>query len=108
MTDSFAEPLDLADEHEEIRWVDQERDESSGAALHPSCPHQVIAIPRRRQILQERPQHGLGLWPAAGVAFMLVMIGLLAGRFLPRRAFAVGTVLLGCWLIYLFAALSAG
>lgn len=51
---------------------------------------------------------GLGLWPAAGVAFMLVMIGLLAGRFLPRRAFAVSTVLLGSWLIYLFAASSAG
>jgi hypothetical protein len=51
---------------------------------------------------------GLGLWPAAGVAFMLVMIGLLAGRFLPRRAFAVSTVPLGSWLIYLFAASSAG
>jgi hypothetical protein len=51
---------------------------------------------------------GLGLWPAAGVAFMLVMIGLLAGHFLPRRAFAVGTVLLGSWLIYLFAASPAG
>ena len=51
---------------------------------------------------------GLGLWPAAGVAFMLVMIALLASRFLPRRAFAVGTVLLGSWLIYLFAALPAG
>jgi hypothetical protein len=51
---------------------------------------------------------GLGLWPAAGVAFMLVVIALLASRFLPRRAFAVGTVLLGSWLIYLLAALSAG
>ncbi len=51
---------------------------------------------------------GLGLWPAAGVAFMMVTIGLLAGRFLPRWAFAVSTVLLGSWLIYLFAALSAG
>jgi hypothetical protein len=39
---------------------------------------------------------------------MIVMIALLASRFLPRRAFAVGTVLLGSWLIYLFAALSAG
>ena len=28
MNDSFAEPLDLDDEHEVIRWVDQERDES--------------------------------------------------------------------------------
>jgi hypothetical protein len=51
---------------------------------------------------------GLGLWPAAGVAFMIVIIALLASRFLPRRAFAVTTVLLGSWLIYLFAALSAG
>jgi hypothetical protein len=51
---------------------------------------------------------GLGLWPAAGVAFMLVMIGLLAGHFLPRRAFAVSTVLLGSWLIYLITASSAG
>ncbi len=51
---------------------------------------------------------GLALWPAAGVAFMIVIIGLLAGRFLPRRAFAVSTVLLGSWLIYLFAASSAG
>jgi hypothetical protein len=51
---------------------------------------------------------GLGLWPAAGVAFLIVMSGLLAGRFLPRRAFAVSTVLLGSWLIYLFAASSAG
>lgn len=51
---------------------------------------------------------GLGLWPAAGVAFMMVTIGLLAGRFLPRWAFAVSTVLLGSWLIYLLAALSAG
>jgi hypothetical protein len=51
---------------------------------------------------------GLGLWPAAGVAFMIVMIALLASRFLPHRAFAVGTVLLGSWLIYLFAASSAG
>ena len=51
---------------------------------------------------------GLGLWPAAGVAFMMVMIGLLADRFLPRWAFAVSTVLLGSWLIYLFAASSAG
>ncbi len=25
---SFAEPLDLDNEHEVIRWVDQERDES--------------------------------------------------------------------------------
>jgi hypothetical protein len=51
---------------------------------------------------------GLALWPAAGVAFVIVIIGLLAGRFLPRRAFAVTTVLLGSWLIYLFAASSAG
>jgi hypothetical protein len=51
---------------------------------------------------------GLGLWPAAGVAFMIVMIGFLVGRFLPRRAFAVSTVLLGSWLIYLFAASPAG
>ena len=51
---------------------------------------------------------GLGLWPAAGVAFMILMIGPLAGRFLPHRAFAVSTVLLGSWLIYLCAASSAG
>ena len=51
---------------------------------------------------------GLALWPAAGVAFMMVMIGFLADRFLPRRAFAVGTALLGSWLIYLIAASSAG
>jgi hypothetical protein len=51
---------------------------------------------------------GLALWPAAGVAFVLVIIGLLADRFLPRRAFAVGTVLLGSLLIYLSAASSAG
>ena len=28
MNYSFADPLDLDDEHEVIRWVDQERDES--------------------------------------------------------------------------------
>jgi hypothetical protein len=51
---------------------------------------------------------GLRLWPATGAAFMMVIFGLLAGRFLPHRAFAVSTVLLGSWLIYLVAALSAG
>lgn len=51
---------------------------------------------------------GLALWPAAGVAFVIVVIGLLVGRFLPRRAFAVTTVLLGSWLIYDFAASPAG
>jgi hypothetical protein len=51
---------------------------------------------------------GLGLWPAAGVAFMIVVIGFLAGHFLPRWAFAVSTALLGSWLIYLIAAWSAG
>ena len=51
---------------------------------------------------------GLGLWPAAGVAFMMVMFGLLVDRFLPRWAFAVSTVLLGSWLVYLVAASSAG
>jgi hypothetical protein len=51
---------------------------------------------------------GLGLWPAAGVAFVIVLIALLAGRFLPRRAFAASLVLLGSWLIYLLAASSAG
>lgn len=51
---------------------------------------------------------GLGLWPAAGVAFMMVMFGLLVDRFLPRWVFAVSTVLLGSWLVYLVAASSAG
>jgi hypothetical protein len=51
---------------------------------------------------------GLGLWPATGVTFMIVVIGFLAGRFLPRWAFAVGTALLGSWLIYFVAASLAG
>lgn len=50
---------------------------------------------------------GLGLWPAAGVAFMTVVIVLLADRFVPRWAFAVSTVLWGGWVIYLLAASSA-
>ena len=47
---------------------------------------------------------GLALWPAAGVSLMLVVIGILADRFLPRWVFAVSTVLLGGWLIYLLVA----
>ena len=41
-------------------------------------------------------------------AIMTPPTGFLAGRFLPRRAFAVSTVLLGSLIIYLLAASSAG
>jgi hypothetical protein len=34
MNYSFAEPLDLDDEHEVIRWADQERDESFVMCLY--------------------------------------------------------------------------
>jgi hypothetical protein len=50
---------------------------------------------------------GLGLWPAAGVAFMTVVTVFLADRFVPRWAFAVSTVLWGGWVIYLLTASSA-
>jgi hypothetical protein len=50
---------------------------------------------------------GLGLWPAAGVAFMVVVIVFLGDRFVPRWAFAVSTVLWGGWVIYLLTASSA-
>jgi hypothetical protein len=67
-----------------------------------------IPIPAAAADLPGVRGHRAGLWPAAGAAFMIVMIGLLAGRFLPRWAFAVSTVLLSNWLIYLVAASSAG
>jgi hypothetical protein len=37
MDDSFAEPLDLDDEHEVIRWIDQERDESRVMLAEMQC-----------------------------------------------------------------------
>ena len=51
---------------------------------------------------------GLGLWPAAGVAFVVVVTALVVRRVLPRRACAVGAVVSGSWLVYLCTASLAG